>query len=165
MWVLFIYPHQEPVFSLSAFKEQPCTTTTCACVCAWVAACGCCGSKWILVGGECDSPGGTWGPHLLLPSANYPKTPTPVNCIISWPKHWKQLVLFLSDSGRQLKRFRGNTITNCWFKRDHSGKATTIMGLLFISLHEAITVSILALYVIWLLSGLNYRMVFVGQIL
>lgn len=52
-----------------------------------------------------------------------------------------------SDSGRQLKQFAGNALTNCWFKRDRSGKATTIMGLLFISLCEAITISILALYI------------------
>lgn len=53
----------------------------------------------------------------------------------------------VSDSGRQLKQFAGNALTNCWFKRDRSGKATTIMGLLFISLYEAITISILALYI------------------
>lgn len=29
------------------------------------------------------------GPQLPLPVTNYPKTPTPVKRIISWPKHWK----------------------------------------------------------------------------
>lgn len=80
-------------------------------------------------------------------------------------KHWKELVLFLSDSGGQLKRFEGSAITNCWFKRDRLGQAATIMGLLFISLHGAITISTRGLYVMWLLSGWSFRMVFVGKIL
>lgn len=100
--------------------------------------------------------------HLLLPITNYSLPKDSHTCkthYILTKKHRQQLVdnffffflgggLFLgTDSGRQLKQFAGNALTNCWFKRDRSGKATTIMGLLFISLYEAITISILALYI------------------
>lgn len=72
------------------------------------------------------------------------------------------MVLFLSDSCGQLKRFQSYAITNRSVKTDNLGRATTIMGVLFLSLDEVITISILALYVVWLPSGFNYRMVFVG---
>lgn len=98
--------------------------------------------------------------HLLLPITNYSLPKDCRTCkthYILTKKHRQQLVDFFfffldffwgSDSGRQLKQFAaGNAQTNCWFKRDHSGKATTIMGLLFISLYEAITISILAPYI------------------
>lgn len=89
--------------------------------------------------------------HLLLPITNYSLPKDSRTCethYILTKKHRQQLVdYFFFDSGRQLKQFAGNALTNCWFKRDHSGKATTITGLLFISLYEAITISILALYI------------------
>lgn len=163
---LYINPHQEPggfffFFFFPAFKEQPCAAPRAF---VWVSACGCWGSQRCWLAWRSVILQVAHRLHLLLPVTNYPETPTPVKSIISWPKHWEQLVHYLSDSGRRLKQFEGNALTNCWFKRDHSGKATTIMGLLFISLYEAITISIVALYIIWLLSGLNYRMVFVGRI-
>ena len=142
-----------------------CDYCVCVCVCMCVCVCDSGGSKWVVVGG---------GSMILQVAHRGPSCRCPLPITPRLLHLWNTLYLdqntessgslFLSVSGGRLKRFEGNAITNCWFKRDHSGKATTIIGLLFISLHEAITISTLALYVIWLLAGFNYRMVFVGRI-
>ena len=129
-------------------------------VCVSLSLCDC---VCVCVGGG----GGGWESVILQVAHGGPSCCCPLPITPRLLHLWNALYLdqntqsrqlsFLSDSGGQLKRFKGNAITNCWFKRDHSGKATTIMVLLFISLHEAITISILAPYVIWLVSGLKLQ--------
>lgn len=99
--------------SLSAFKEQPCVTTACACVGVWGMMSVGCGSVILQVA------------HRGLATARIPqdmctcrrdfnltKTPQVHGSLFAW----------------QLKWFEGNAITNCWFRGDRSGKSRDYYG-------------------------------------
>lgn len=79
----YLYIRIESQFSLSLLSRNILLQLLCVHVCVR-------DSEWVLgelMGGgwqgKHDSPGGTQGPQLPLPITNYPKTPTPVKCIIS----------------------------------------------------------------------------------
>lgn len=162
----YLYIFTESQFlAFCASNEHPSVTTVCACVCLRERLCLKSGGviEWRLAGLVWFS---RWRIGASVAAAQCQLLQDSYTCKIYYilTKTLKRCsAVFVWQCGGSLKWFEGNGISNCSLKRDHSGKATAIMGLLFLSLYEAITISMLASYVEWLPFGLNYRMGFVGK--